>query len=178
MILKKFWIYLLALAGVAGLYGGVTLFSPKEDKVIPAPSIFQNLVADRIKEIEWQREGEVVHLKREASWRITRPIPASADSKTVERILQALMLLRPERKLVEPKERLKEFGLDPPISKMLFLSEGGWLEIQIGNKTTVGNARYIKASNSAPLFLIDETRLKDLDPGLEALRENKVKKGP
>ena len=98
------------------------------------------------------REGEVVHLKREASWRITRPISASADSRAVERILQALILLRPERKFVEPKESLKEFGLDPRGSKLLFLNEGGWHEIQIGNKTTVGNARYIKASNSTTLF--------------------------
>jgi hypothetical protein len=42
----------------------------------------------------------------------------------------------------------------------------------------VGNACYIKTSNSADLFLIDETLVKELDRDLESLREKKVKKGP
>jgi hypothetical protein len=177
LILKKFWIYLLVLLVVAGLYGAVTFFSPKENKEIKNHPLFQNLAADRVQEMEWQRGTDVVHLKKETHWQIIRPVSEPADSKAVERILQTLTQLRPERKFAESEKDLKEFGLDHPRLKILFLTQGRWLEIQVGNKTTVGNACYIKTSNSADLFLIDETLVKELDRDLESLREKKVKKG-
>lgn len=178
MILKKFWIYLLVLLVVAGLYGAVTFFSPKENKEIKNPPLFQNLAADRVQEMEWQRGADMVHLKKEAHWQIIRPVSEPADSKAVERILQILTHLRPERRFVESKKDLKEFGLDYPRLKILFLTQGRWLEIQVGNKTAVGNACYIKISNSTDLFLIDGNIIKELDRDLESLREKKVKKGP
>ncbi len=176
MILKKFWIYLLVLLVVAGLYGVVTFFFPKENE--ESPPLFQNLTADRVQEMEWQRGPDIVHLKKEAHWQIIRPISEPADSKAVERILHALITLRPERKFAESKKDLKEFGLDSPRLKILFLNQGKWSEIQVGNKTAVGNGCYVKISNSTDLFLIDENLVKELDRDLESLREKKVEKGP
>lgn len=178
MILKKLRIYLLGLLVVAGLYGAAFFFFPKEKEEIKLPLLFQNLTVDRIQEIEWQRGSEVVHLKKEPPWRIIRPVSALADSKAVERILRTLTHLQPERKFAESKKDLNEFGLDSPKVKILFLAQGKWSEIQVGNKTAVGNATYIKTSNTPDLFLIEENLIKELDRDLAALREKEVKKGP
>jgi hypothetical protein len=177
LILKKLWIYLLVLLVIAGLYGALTFYSPKENEEIKNP-LFQNLAADRVQEIQWQRGPDIIHLKKEAHWQIIRPISKPADSKTVERILKTLITLRPERKFAGSKKNVKEFGLDSPRLKILFLTQDKWFEIQVGNKTAVGNACYIKTSNSTDLFLIDETLVKELDRDLESLREKKVEKGP
>lgn len=178
MILRKLRIYLLGLLVVAGLYGAVFFFFPKEKEEIKPPPLFQNMAVDQIQEMAWQRESEVVHLKKGPPWRIIRPVSALADSKAVERILQTLIDLRPERKFAESKKDLSEFGLDSPKLKILFLARGKWSEIQVGNKTAVGNAYYIKTSRATNLFLIEENLVKELDLTLASLREKEVKKGP
>jgi hypothetical protein len=172
--LKKLWIYLAGLLVVAGLWGAIEIFFPKKSEEAKNPPLFHNLIAAKIQEIQWQRGAEVVHLKKTPSWRIIRPVSVSADSKVVDRFFQTLTTLRPERRFSESNKDLKEFGLEVPKEKILFLSAGKWAEIQLGNKNPIANAAYAKVSNSPDLFLIADPILKELDLDLMALRDKRV----
>jgi len=166
------------LLGVAGLWGLGEFIFPQKSEEIKNPPLFQNLAADKIQEIKWQRGAEVIHLKKDKGWKIIQPIPGPADSRVIDGVLQTLIHLRPERRFSESRSDLKEFGLDSPKVKILFLSQGKWSEIQVGKKTAVGTADYVKISNSPDLFLVEDYLIKALDHDLTDLREKKVKKGP
>jgi hypothetical protein len=176
--LKKLWIYLSILVVVAGLWAASEFIFPKKTEETKSPSLFPKLQADKIQEIQWQRGAEVVHLKKNKRWEIIRPISAEADTLVVEKILHTLSSLKPERMFSGSGQALKEFGLDSPGVNLLFLNQGKWFEIQVGNKTAVGNDYYVRSSNSTDLFLIQELIVRELDQDLAALREKKVKKGP
>jgi hypothetical protein len=96
----------------------------------------------------------------------------------VNNILRTLISLTPEREFSVKGLNLKEFGLDSPRIKFLFLTQGKWSEILVGNKTAVGKDYYVRVSNSPNLFLIQEFLIKELDQDISALREKKVKEGP
>jgi Domain of unknown function (DUF4340) len=174
VISKKLWVYLPALLVVAGFWATITIFYPKKAEEIKIPPLFPNLTSDKIQELQWQRGQEIIHLKKKKGWEIIQPITVSADSDHMEGILQTLSSLKPERRFSEPGKNLKEFGLDYPKMRLLFLSQGKWSEIQVGNKNVAGNAYYLKSSNSTDLFLIDEYLVKELNQDLMALREKKV----
>ncbi len=178
MNLKKLWIYLSILVVVAGLWAASEFIFPKKTEESKSPSLFSNLQADKIQEIEWQRGSEIVHLKKNKDWEIIRPISAAADALVVENILRTLSSLKPERSFPSSEQTLKEFGLDSPGVKLLFLNQGKWFEIQVGNKTAVGNGYYVRSSNSTDLFLIQDFPVRELDRDLSALKEKKVKEGP
>jgi hypothetical protein len=171
---KKLWIYLAVLLLVFVLWGGAKLFFPKKSEEAKNPPLFPNLITGKIAEIQWQRGTEVVHLKKKSSWVIIWPISVLADSKVVEGFLQTLTTLRPERRFADSKKDLKEFGLEVPKGKILFLVEGKWTEIQLGNKNPVGNASYVKVSNLPDFFLIEDPIIKELDRDLLALRDKRV----
>jgi hypothetical protein len=176
--LKKLWIYLLVLVLVAGLWAVSEFLFPKKAEESKSPSLFPKLQADKIQEIQWQRGAEIVHLKKNKGWEIIRPISAPADNLVVENILRTLSSLTPERRFPGSGQALKAFGLDSPGVKLLFLNQGKWFEIQVGNKTAVGNGYYVRSSNSTDLLLIQEFLVRELDQDLLALKEKKVKKGP
>ncbi len=174
MNLKKLWIYLAVLLFVAGVWGATEIFFPKKTEEGKTPPLFPGLTAAKIEEIQWQRGTEVVHLKKKPAWMILKPISVSADSRVIEGLLQTLITLRPERRFSESRKDLKEFGLEAPKVKILFLTAGKWAEIQVGNKNAVGNATYVKVSNSPDLFLIADTIVKELDTDLLTLREKRI----
>lgn len=178
MILRKLWVYLSILVVVAGIWAAMEFFFPKKSGDIKNQALFPGISSAKIVEIQWRRGAEVIHLKKEGSWKIIQPISGPADSKVVEGILQTLTTLRWERKWSDPKQDLKEFGLDIPRVKILFLTQGKWFELQVGNKTAVGDNCYIKIFNSSDLFLIEEHSVRELDRDLSALNEKKIKEGP
>jgi len=177
MTLKKLWIYLSILVVVAGLWAASEFIFPKKTEELKSPSLFPKLQTDKIQEIQWQRGAEIVHLKKNKGWEIISPIAAPADTLVVENILRTLSSLRPERRFSGSGRALKEFGLDSPGVKFLFLNQGKWFEIQVGNKTAIGNDYYVRSSNSTDLFLIQEFLIRGLDRDLSDLREKKVKEG-
>jgi hypothetical protein len=175
---KKLWIYLSILVVVAGLWAASEFIFPKKTEESKFPTLFPKLQTDKIQEIQWQRGAEIIHLKKNKRWEIIRPISAGADALVVENVLHTLSSLKPERSFPSSGQALKEFGLDSPGVKLLFLIQRKWFEIQVGNKTAVGNDYYVRSSNSTDLFLVQEFYVRELDRDLLALREKKVKKGP
>lgn len=159
---------------VAVLWGASEWFIPRKTGDGKGPLLLPNLTPAKIQEIQWQRGEEVVHLKKDSNWSIIRPISVAADSSVVEGLLNTLSHLRPDRRFSETRKDLKEFGLDSPRTRLFFLQEGKWFEIQIGNKTPMGNATYVRGSHSPDLFLVDEFTIKELDRDLLALREKRI----
>jgi hypothetical protein len=172
--LKKLWIYGLILLTVSGLLAVVQFVFPKKTEETTPPPLFRNLGSDDIQAIKWMRGTEVVHLKKDKGWKIIQPIAAPADASVLEGVLQALIQIRPERKLFASGADLKEYGLDSPKIKIFFLSRGKWSEIQVGKKTSVGSNDYVKLSDFPDFFLIDDYLIKELAPDLSALREKKL----
>jgi len=175
---RKLWIYLAVLLFVAGLWAGSEFFLPQKKEGTNPLSLFRNLQTDKITEMQWQRGNETIHLKKNKAWEIIQPISMPADSVVVNNILRTLISLTPEREFSVKGLNLKEFGLDSPRIKFLFLTQGKWSEILVGNKTAVGKDYYVRVSNSPNLFLIQEFLIKELDQDISALREKKVKEGP
>jgi hypothetical protein len=175
---RKLWIYLIVLLVVTGLWVVSEFFIPKKTEGLKPRPFFKNLQTDEIQEIQWLRGTEMVHLKKKKVWEIVQPVSVPADSAVVNKIVQTLSQLSPERQLsLTTGQNLKDFGLDAPRVKILFLNQGKWLEIQVGKTTPVGNDSYIRVSNSPDLFLIQEFIVRDLDQDLSALKEKKVKEG-
>jgi hypothetical protein len=107
--IKKLWIYLFVLVVVAGLWAASEFIFPKKTEESKSPSLFPKLQPDKIQEIQWQRGAEIVHLKKNKSWEIIRPISAQADTLVVENILRTLSSLKPERRFPSSEQALKEF---------------------------------------------------------------------
>ncbi len=174
MSLRKLWIYLAVLFLVAGTWGAVEfLFPPKTEKG-ENPLLFGNLSPEKIQEIRWQRDIEVIHLKRNKDWEIIQPLSARADTGVVENLLQTLTSLKPERRLSEVKPGGEEFGLNPPRVKISFSAGGKWFELLVGNKTAIGRDFYAKVSTVQDLLLVPEFIIQDLNRDLFSLREKKV----
>ena len=154
MSFKKLWIYLAVLLFVAGTMGcRRVLFSLKNRKGKKSASLLPTFHADKIQEIQWQRGAEVVHLKKNKGWEIIQPLSDPADSTVVNNILRTLSSLTPEKRFSVSGQDLKEFGLDSPRVKLLFLNQGKWFEIQVGKKTPVGNDSYVRVSHfTGPFF--------------------------
>lgn len=178
MILKKLWIYLAVLLFVAGLWAVSEFVIPRKTEGLKARPFFTNLQPEKIQEIQWLRGTEVVHLKKNKVWEIVQPVSAPADPAVVNNILRTLSGLTPEKRFSVSEKDWKEFGLDAPRVKVLFLNQGKWIEIQIGKKTPVGIDSYVRVSNSPDLFLLPEYLVGELDQDLSALKEKKVKEGP
>lgn len=171
---KKLWIYLAVLSVVCGLWGGAELFFPKKTEEEKNPPLFTKLNPSKITEIQWQRSSEVIHLKKQPTWSIIRPISVPADGKAVDRLIESLSTLRPGQRFSVGKQGLSEFGLNDPKLKILFLIDGKWIELQIGDKNTVGNAYFGKVAASPEIFLLEDYILKDLDRDLYFLRDKRV----
>ncbi len=177
MSFRKPLIYLAVLMVVIGLWAVSQFIIPQKTEGSKTAPFFKNLQADEIKEIQWMRGSELVHLKKNKVWAIVQPISQRADSAVVNNILRTLSRLTPERKISILEKDWSEFGLDAPRVKIIFLNQGKWFEIQVGNKTPVGNDSFLKVSNSPDLFIIQENIVQELDQDLSALKEKKVKEG-
>jgi hypothetical protein len=178
VILKKLGIYLAVLLFVAGIWAVSEFMIPRKNEGLKPVPFFTNLQADKIKEIQWLRGTEIVHLKKNKTWEIIQPISMPADPVITNNILRTLSTLTPEKRFSVSGQDQQEFGLDSPRLKIKFLTEGKWFDIQIGKKTPVGFDSYIKVSNSPDLFLVQEIFVRELDQELSALKEKKVKEGP
>jgi hypothetical protein len=171
---KKIWIYLSLLVGLTGLWLMLEWFFPKKPGEVKNPALFGALEPDKIREIKLEKGREQIGLKNNQSWIIENPITVNADNRMVTDLLQTLTTLTPERILAGRNQALKEFGLDPPRLRVLFLSQGRWFDLTVGDKTPVGTSYYAKASNSPDPFLIDEYQFRTLDRSLFDLRDKKL----
>ncbi len=170
---KKVWVYLAVLVVVAGAFVASELFVPRQAKEGEQAPIF-NLTPGTIQEIRWQRGESVIELKKNKTWEMVKPFSASADPVVVDGVLQALGSLKPERKFLSGGKDLNEFGLNPPLVRIDFTTQGKKFELLLGSKTVAGQTQYVKASHLPDIYLVEAFTIKELDRDVLALREKKV----
>lgn len=174
MRLKKLWVYLGLLVGIAGLWLTFEWVFPKNGEEAKSPPLFKALEAAKIREIKWEKGEARIRLVHDRTWTIKAPITGAVDAQVLADVLQGLSELRPERRLTGNKIDLKDFGLEPSPLKIVFLNQDRWHEIHVGRKTAVGTAYYVMISTSPDLFLISDYQIRSLDRTLFDLRDKKI----
>jgi Domain of unknown function (DUF4340) len=170
---KKLLIYLCVLVVIAGFWAASQFFWPQKTEEEKNPLLF-NLTPGSVLEIQWKRGDEIVQARKEKTWEIRKPLFTSADAGVLEGVLQGLSSLRPERRLADSVNDLKEYGLDNPPLILSFLVQGKWRELRVGAKNPGGNAQYVMTSESPALYLVDQFHLKELDRNVLALRDKRL----
>jgi hypothetical protein len=153
-----FWKTYLALAVAVGL-GAYIYFvdSKKEAKPEKAKEKVLTLDKAKVKELTLAGAGkeEVKLVKDGASWRLTAPTPAPADSQESESVLSSLEGLEMDEVVTETPGKLSDFGLDPPKSRVAVLQQGAPAqEVLFGNKTPDEGSVYAKQPSKARVFTV------------------------
>ncbi|MEW6187625.1 MAG: DUF4340 domain-containing protein [Thermodesulfobacteriota bacterium] len=171
---RKFLIYSTVLILIAGTWGLLQFFAPRSQEEEKKQLLFRDLTQDKIEEIQLQRAGETIRLKKDREWQILQPLRTKAEGSVVDSLIRTLTQLKAERRYSEKQLEGPEFGLVPPRLRVSFLARGKWSELQAGNKTVVGNDYYVRVSNSPELALISAPSVQDLDRSLFDLRDKRV----
>jgi hypothetical protein len=153
-----FWKTYLAVAVAVGL-GAYIYFvdSKKEAKPEKAKEKVLTLDKAKVKELTLAGAGkeEVKLVKDGASWRLTAPTPAPADSQESESVLSSLEGLEMDEVVTETPGKLSDFGLDPPKSRVAVLQQGAPAqEVLFGNKTPDEGSVYAKQPSKARVFTV------------------------
>ena len=144
----QFWQTYVALAVAAGLGAYIYLVeSKKEEKPSKAKEKLLTLDKTKVKELTLAGAGkeEVKLVKDGASWRLTAPTAAPADSQEAESVLSSLEGLEIDEVVTETPGKLADFGLDPPKSRVAVVQTGGPVqEVLFGSKTPDEGSVYAK----------------------------------
>jgi hypothetical protein len=98
--------------------------------------------------------------KASGSWRLVEPFHASADSRTVLRLLD-LLAFAPVRDSMEDSEleRLgrsrSDFGLDTPRATVRARGPKGAAELRFGSETPAGDGVYAEVAGDKAVFVVD-----------------------
>jgi len=101
-------------------------------------------------------------------WRITQPLNAKADLTIINSILGRLQSLKKKSDL--GKIQSPDFGLQSPQLQVQFWTNGNLQKLLIGNKTPVGNQRYVMVGREE-VFLVDESAIALFRKSLSDLRD-------
>jgi hypothetical protein len=139
---------------------------------IPAGSEIVSLVLARP-----QLAGEAaIHFeKQNSSWQITAPLQTGADQRTLQTIVEGIGTAHIEATEPGGADRLKVYGLDPPVISLEFnLKSGAQHSLKLGNKDFTNSSVYgivdgAKDAALLPLSLLTQTNL-----SLDELRDRDV----
>ena len=155
----QFWKTYVVLAVAVGLGAYVFLVEmKKEDKPDTKPK--EKVLAldkTKVKELTLAGAGkeEVKLVKDGASWRLTAPTAAPADSQESESVLSSLEGLEMDEVVTETPGKLSDFGLDPPKSSVAVTQTGGPAQaVLFGNKTPDEGSVYAKQPNKPRVFTV------------------------
>ena len=105
-------------------------------------------------------EGKV-ELKKDAKgvWRLLEPIKDRADSMAVSQLFTESEALRYVDRLDEDgkglsKDKLKEYGLNDPATKVRFTGKEKPVEIQFGKDAATEGRQYVKVDGSNVVYVI------------------------
>ena len=113
--------------------------------------------------------------KHEGVWQITQPLQTSADSASVEGIVQGIASARVAQTEPGPPDRLKVYGLDPPAVGIDFqLKNGAKHSVQLGKKDFLGASVYTLVDHGKDVSLLPESLLVSSDKPLQVLRDHSV----
>lgn len=169
---------------MAALLGGYIYFferGPAKKEEEKKPKVFNNFVADDIKEIQIENLGTTLTAEKKPiilqkddkdTWHILSPETFGADESTIRSMLNAIGDFNPDVTIDKPAN-LKDFGLDPPVARCTLKSKAGTsFTILIGNKDMTGSSAYVKTSDKDAVYLAASYMADSLHKGINDYRDH------
>lgn len=94
-------------------------------------------------------EPTIVLEKQDDGWVITEPFQGLADPDEVDRLIKAVVELKPMSSREDVDLDSEDFGLaDAPLTATLTTTDGRQVQVSVGQETPLGNERYAKVSGA------------------------------
>lgn len=134
-----------------------------------------DLAAEAVDRIELRNaEGEFAFVRRDAQWRMEKPLAVKADKAALEGILDNFSRLRYDRLVAEGDADLKTFGLDRPAVELRLLGGGKPLAaVLLGIRNSMDESSYAMLANGARVVAVAGYKRDGLDKGVFAFRDKK-----
>ena len=144
-----------------------------------------NLVAkfdrDKVDAISIKSTEGKIELKRDGkdAWQLVEPIKDRADSMAISQLFTDSEALRYAERIDEngkgvSKDKLKEFGLSDPTTKVRFAGKEKPVEIQFGKDTATEGKQYIKLDGSNVVYVIGGPLKATLAKKADEFRDRKL----
>ena len=113
------------------------------------------------------------------TWRLVRPFAADADSGTVERLLDAVLLVKPGDRLTPTDMRAlgrtpRDFGFDPPRAGVTATAAGRRFALEFGGATPSGTEVYARLGRDSAIFTVPKAAFAAVPADLDAFRRRPV----
>jgi hypothetical protein len=121
------------------------------------------------------KSQSVTFEKQNGAWQITKPLQTSADSPSIEAIIQGLVGARTSESEPGTPDRLKVYGLNPPDVGLDFqMKNGAKHSVLLGKKDFTGDSVYAVVDHGTDVALLPESLLVSADKPLQVLRDRNV----
>lgn len=182
--MREFKTTLFLVVFCLALYGGLAIFDDHEQADLEGPQRLVLLQPEELMEIEVTRPNEAGETesyvlrkrplrKGEAAaeglgegWMVQRGTSAYlADPQNIVQILKKLATFEVRRTLDSGKEKLAEFGLDKPWSRITWKAPGATNAamrkgiLEIGGRSPVGSLRYARLGEKLPFYAAESWRV-------------------
>ncbi len=110
-----------------------------------------------------------------APWRIFLPVETIANKYAADDLALLLESLKASRLVEEQPSQLEQFGLDPPIYRVLItINQFDTLIVEVGDENLTGSDVYVKKGMGTSLYLVPAGIKKILDKDLKAWRRKEI----
>lgn len=169
---------LAALAVALGLYVWLVEIrgSVEREQAAAAERRVLGVRADAITELELPlTDGGRALLVRDGAWRLASPLEFPADTRTVDRALEALEELESELVIDPAPEDLSAFGLSAELRGVIGVRAAERsLRLYLGADAPIGSARYFALEDESRIFTAERSTLDLLSTSLYELRDKRL----
>lgn len=137
--------------------------APEREKAVTVKDrLWKDLEAKDVEEIQVQREGVRLHLKRTGDgWLLVAPVTAKAETRPAEDLAGSLATARLEREIDANPTRPEDFGLKPPAAEVTFRAKGQERGLRLGARNPTHIWVYAQEAGKPAVFLAPESLLRD-----------------
>jgi hypothetical protein len=181
MKLKNTLLLLLIAMGAFAYIWFVERHQKSTRELVEGGNLVAKLDRDRVDGITIRSTEGRIEFKKDdkGTWQLSDPIKDRADSMAVAQLFTESEALKYVEKIDEngkgvSKEKLKEFGLSDPTTKVRFTGKDKPVEIQFGKDTATEGKQYIKVDGSNVVYVIGGPLKTTLAKKLDEFRDKKL----
>ena len=178
MKLRKYIIYLIVLALLAGYYAYFEVYRKEKNEKLAEQNkkVFSLNVADVDQVKLLRKDDKPIALVREKDkeWTITEPLKKQADKMEVEELVGYLNKVERQMVISEKADDLAQYGLEHPSLIISFHLKDGWREIQFGDVSPLGKDYYAKVKDKPQVFIVVSTTHQVMNKDLFTLRDKSL----
>jgi len=169
-------VLLLLTLGVATYIALYDIKQPLPEEQRELATQVVDLKPDRITGLLIKVPAFSVTLERhDATWHLTSPLASRAESSFIQRIVTLLHPLHASRTLTPASKvplTLKDYGLDPAQATLTVLQGSTSTTLFFGEKSAVGESRYLKRADRPDVFVIDAELFDAINQPLDQYRSH------